>query len=267
MPSLETIKQDEFKNASLNCTKKLLNKHVLTLLGEMKQVKTGIPGLDELVEGGFPESSSIVVSGGTGCGKSIFCLEYLYAGAKEYGEPSVYVTLEEGPNNLWWNMQRFKWDFMELEKKGLMKIYKFEPTPEMRENVEEQVARIVEKAKSNNAKRLVIDSVTAFSFWIDDVAKMRYAIYLLINELRKINCTTLLTVETAGGKNDVSRFGVEEFLADGIIQLFFFPPYRALFVRKMRGIDHDKRVHPITISDAGLAVNSKEEIMWEAIKI
>ncbi len=233
----------------------------------LKRVKSGIPGLDELVEGGFPESSSIMVSGAAGTGKSILCLEYLYAGAREFREPSVYVTLEEGPHNLWWNMQRFKWDFMTLEKQGLLKIYKFEPTPEMKEDVEEQVTRIVDKARENNAKRLVIDSVTAFSFWITDVAKMRYAVYRLIDELRKINCTTLLTVETAGGKNDVSRFGVEEFLVDGIVQLFFFPPYRSLFVRKMRGTNHDKRVHPLEISDAGLNVNPREEVLWEALKI
>ena len=117
----------------------------------MKQIKTGVPGLDELVEGGFPESSSIMVGGSAGVGKSILCLEYLYYGAKLYEEPSVYVTLEEGPHNLWWNMQRFKWDFLSLEKQGLMKIYKFEPTPEIRGNIEEQVAKIVEKAKENNA--------------------------------------------------------------------------------------------------------------------
>ncbi len=232
----------------------------------MKQIKTGVPGLDELVEGGFPESSSIMVGGSAGVGKSILCLEYLYYGAKLYEEPSVYVTLEEGPHNLWWNMQRFKWDFLSLEKQGLMKIYKFEPTPEIRGNIEEQVAKIVEKAKENNAKRLVIDSITAFSFWIDEVPKIRYAIYLLVNELRKINCTTILTVETSGDKYSVSRFGVEEFLVDGIIQLFFNPPYRSIFIRKMRGVNHDKRVHPFEINDRGLEINNKEEVLWESIK-
>lgn len=232
----------------------------------MKRVKSGIPGLDELIEGGFPEPSSILVGGSSGTGKSIFCLEYLYYGARELREPSVYVTLEEGPHHLWWNMQRFKWDLMPLEKEGLMKIYKFEPTPEMRDDEEAQIKRIIEKAKENKAKRLVIDSLTGFSFWIENVAKMRYAIYLLIDELRKLSCTTLLTVETGPGKNDVSRFGVEEYLVDGIIQLFFMPPHRMMFVRKMRGTAHDKKVHPLTIDDCGLSINPREEVLWEALQ-
>ena len=233
----------------------------------LKRVPSGIPGLDELIEGGFPEGSSIAVSGTAGTGKSIFCLEYLYNGAKNFKEPSVYVTLEEGPHNLGWNMQRFKWDLLPLEKEGLMKIYKFEPTPEMRDNVEEQIKRIVDKARENNAKRLVIDSITAFSFWINDAAQMRYAVYRLIDELRKINCTTLLTIETAAGRDNVSWFGVEEFLVDGIVQLLLVPPNRMAFVRKMRGTAHDMRIHPLEINDAGLQINPKEEILWEAIHV
>ncbi len=232
----------------------------------MIRIKSGITGLDELIEGGFPESSSILVSGGAGCGKSIFCLEYLYYGAKEYGEPGVYITLEEGPHNLWWNMQRFKWDFLPLERANKLKIFKFEPDLSIREKVEEQTRRIVDKAKELNAKRLVIDSVTALSFWIEDVAKIRYAMYILVEELRKLNCTTLLTCETLGGRMEFSRFGVEEFLVDGIIALHFRPPHRFLFIRKMRGTSHSKAIHPMEITDKGLEVNPREEVGWEALR-
>ncbi|VVB66862.1 Circadian clock protein kinase KaiC [Candidatus Norongarragalina meridionalis] len=231
----------------------------------MNRVPSGIPGLDELIEGGFPESSSILVSGGAGTGKSIMCMQYLYDGAKNHQQPGVYVTLEEGPHNLWWNTQRFKWDLLPLEQQNMLRIYKFEPTAEMKDNLEEQTRKIVDKAKAVNAKRMVIDSVTAFSFWIEEPAKLRYAMYLLIEELRKINCTTLLTCETIGGKNDLSRFGVEEFLVDGILQVHFTPHNRAIWVRKMRGTKHDTRVHPLNITDMGMTVDPKQEIMWEAI--
>lgn len=232
----------------------------------MNRVSTGVPGLDELIEGGFPESSSILLSGGAGTGKSIFCLQYLYHGAKEKGEPGVYITLEEGPHNLWWNTQRFKWDVLPLEQQNLLRIYKFEPTKDILDDLDEQNNRIIEKAKSLKAKRLVIDSITAFSFWLHEPAQMRYMVYTLIEKLRKLNCTTILSCETTGGKNVFSRFGVEEFLADGVLQLHFIPPRRAVTVRKMRGTDHDKRVHPVTISDQGIAVNAQEEILWEALK-
>lgn len=232
----------------------------------MKRIPTGISGLDELIEGGFPETSSILVSGGAGTGKSIFCLEYLYNGAKIHDEPGVYITMEEGPHNLWWNMQRFHWDLLPLEKANKLKIYKFEPSLDMKNDVENQVRRIVDKAKAMNAKRMVIDSITAFSFWIDDLSRIRYALYILVEELRKIDCTTILTCETSGKKNKISRFGVEEFLVDGAIQLLYIPPHRSMFIRKMRGTNHDKRVHPVEINDNGLQINSKEEILWEALK-
>src|SRR3989338_7104445 len=232
----------------------------------MKRIASGIPGLDELIEGGFPEGSSILLSGGAGVGKSIFCLEYLYNGAKEFNETGVYITLEEGPHNLWWNMQRFKWDLLPLEKDNKLKIYKFEPSMDLKENAQSQITRIVDKARMLGAKRMVIDSITAFSFWMDDIGKIRYAVYVLVEALRKLDCTTVLTCETTGGKNQISRFGVEEFLTDGVIQLHYTPPHRSLFIRKMRGTDHDKRVHPVEISDLGFQVNSKEEILWEALK-
>lgn len=232
----------------------------------MIRIKSGVPGLDELIEGGFPESSSILVSGGAGCGKSILCLQYLYAGAKQFNEPGAYVTLEEGPTNIWWNMQRFKWDLLPLERANLLKIFKFEPSIDMKTDIEGQIKRIVDKAREMNAKRLVIDSITAFSFWLEDVAKIRYAMYALIEELRKIDCTTLITCETMGGKKDFSRFGVEEFLVDGVLSLNFVPPHRYLFVRKMRGTNHNTSVHPVVINDTGLSVNYREEILWEALK-
>ena len=232
----------------------------------MKRVKTGIPGLDELIEGGFPEGASILVSGGPGTGKSIFCMQYLYAGAKDYGDPGLYATLEEGPHNLWWNMQRFNWDLLSLEKENKLKIIKFDPDLSNRENLEEQVLQIVDKAKEIGARRLVIDSITAFSFWVKDVSSIRFAMYLLIEKLRSLKCTTVLTCETSGGRTELSRFGVEEFLVDGVIQLFFIPPHRSVFVRKMRGTNNNKYIHPVEITEQGISIKSKEELLWESIK-
>ncbi len=231
----------------------------------MNRVKSGISGLDELTEGGFPEGSSVLISGGPGTGKTIFCMEYLYAGAHDYDEPGVYVTLEEGAHNLWWNVQRFKWDVQALERDNKLKIYKFEPTGDYTD-LASQAKRIVEKARQVGAKRLVIDSITAFAFWTNDKAKIRYSIYVLIEELRKLRCTSLLACETSGRKNDFSSFGVEEFLVDGIISLHFFPPSHYLTIRKMRGTNHDSNVHPLKFGDNGLSVDPKATISWDDLK-
>ncbi|MFA5246628.1 MAG: ATPase domain-containing protein [Candidatus Micrarchaeia archaeon] len=231
----------------------------------LNRVKTGIPGLDDLIEGGFPESSSILLTGASGTGKTIFCLEYLYKGATLYGEPGMYATLEEGPHNLWWNMQRFRWNFLPLQKDNKIQILKFDPRPDDAD-LDAQLTKIVDKAREMGAKRLVIDSITALMFWTDKPEKVRYSIYNLIDQLRSINCTTILTCETKGGKSEISRFGVEEFLTDGVVQLFFTPPNRSAFVRKMRGTNHSKGIHPIVINEEGISINAKEEMVWESIK-
>ncbi|MEM4679227.1 MAG: ATPase domain-containing protein, partial [Candidatus Jordarchaeales archaeon] len=66
----------------------------------IERVKTGIPGLDEITNGGFVKGTNILVTGGAGTGKTIFCMQFLYYGAKEYDEPGVFVTLEERPDDL-----------------------------------------------------------------------------------------------------------------------------------------------------------------------
>lgn len=234
----------------------------------MKRVPTGIPGLDDLVEGGFLEGSTTLVAAGTGCGKTIFSMQYLYNGAKDYNEPGVFISLEEGPTNLWWNVQRFKWDLPTLERQNLLKIFKlgiYEPQ-EFSERLDEELGRISDLVKEMGAKRLVLDSVSAMSLWIEKPGVIRYTIYRISEELKKLKCTSLFTCEVLGGKNAMSRFGVEEFVADGVIRLYFMPPNRALFVRKMRGTNHDKKVHPFEITDEGIKTDAKEEIIWEAIK-
>jgi KaiC/GvpD/RAD55 family RecA-like ATPase len=90
----------------------------------MQRIPTGIPGLDELIEGGFPEGASILLSGGPGSGKTIGAMQFIYEGARTYNEPGIYVTMESNLKDITWNMQRFQWDIKSLQEKNLMKIYR-----------------------------------------------------------------------------------------------------------------------------------------------
>ena len=81
---------------------------------EIDRVKTGIPGLDELIEGGFPRGDTILVAGKAGTGKTILANQFLYNGAVMYEEPGVLVTLEESPIAIKRNMLRFNMDFEAL---------------------------------------------------------------------------------------------------------------------------------------------------------
>ncbi len=233
----------------------------------MARVPTGIPGLDELIQGGFLEGASILVSGGAGTGKTIFALQYIYNGAAEYGDPGLYITMEEGATNLWWNMKSFKWNLTKYEQEGLIKIYKvgmIEPA-EFAKKFTDEVEKIKNMVDEMDAKRLVIDSTTAFGMWMGSEAKIRYGLFKLAEELKELKCTTVMTAETLGKRDQFSRFGVEEFIADGVIALYFMPPQRALFVRKMRGTKHDQKIHPYIIGEKGIEVMPKEEILWESL--
>ncbi|HIH16599.1 MAG TPA: AAA family ATPase [Candidatus Diapherotrites archaeon] len=237
----------------------------------MERVKTGIPGFDDLVQGGIPKGASILVSGGTGCGKSIFAMQFIYNGAKQFNEPGLYVTLETNLKNLAWDMQNFNWDIKPLQDAGLMKIYRLNlgvsgDPANIEDQIEAELEVISAMVKELGAKRIVIDSTTAFGVWIREEGKLRGTLYKFVDALKDLDCTTLLTAEVRGDKHVMSAFGVEEFVADGVVALYFTPPFRSLFVRKMRGTNHSKKIHPLDISAQGLKVNPKDEIMWDAVK-
>ncbi|MBS3060424.1 MAG: AAA family ATPase [DPANN group archaeon] len=231
------------------------------------RVPTGIQGLDELIEGGLLEGSSTLIAGGTGTGKTIFGSQYIYNGAKDYSEPGIYITFEEGEKNLWWNMKNFRWDVAKYTEQNMMKIYKvsmIEPG-EFAARFNSEIERIKDMVDKMNAKRLVIDSTTSFGMWMESDHEIRYSLFKLAEELKEMNVTTLLTAETLGGKSQLSRFGVEEFITDGVISLYYRPPRRFMMVRKMRGTDHNKDIHPYDITSHGLEINTQERVLWESL--
>ncbi|MBI4053140.1 MAG: DUF2075 domain-containing protein [Candidatus Diapherotrites archaeon] len=235
----------------------------------MKRVKTGIEGLDELLLGGIPEGSSVLVSGGPGTGKTILGMQYVYRGAESYNEPGVFVTVESNLKNITWNMVAFDWNIRKMQEEKLMSIYRLKldakDNDSMEEKIDEELDIISSLVKEIDAKRLVVDSTTPLGMWFkQDV--LRNLLYHFVDKLKELDCTTLLIAETRGEKNSFSAFGVEEFVVDGVVMLYFTPPHRSIFVRKMRGTDHDKSPHPFEIGEGGVSVKAKETVLWEAIK-
>ena len=237
----------------------------------MERVKTGIPGLDELIQGGIPQGSSILISGSSGTGKTILCTQYIYEGASKLQEPGLFVTIESNVKTISWDMESFNWDIKTLRDKKLMAIYRIKPIDSndkpkyMDERIDSELKAIEQKVKEMKAKRLVIDSTTALGTWLSP-GSMRSMLFRFVDSLKDLGCTTLLTTETENVKTKFSAFGVEEFLVDGVIALYFTPPHRSIFVRKMRGTAHDKNVHPFEISEKGITIKHKEQVLWEAIK-
>jgi KaiC/GvpD/RAD55 family RecA-like ATPase len=234
----------------------------------IERARTGIPGLDELLDGGIPRGASVVIAGGAGCGKSITAMQYIYNGATLFKEPGVFVTIQTNKQNLVWDMENFNWDLKELQDKGLLKIerLKFMPAEDMPNQVLEQLTVIAKLVKSINAKRLVIDSISALGIWFPEKGQLRNTLFRFLDALKEIGCTTILTAETQGKMNQFGTFSVEQYVADGVIALYFVPPNRSVFVRKMRGTNHSKRIHPMEITSQGIAIKPKDEVMWQSLR-
>jgi len=237
----------------------------------VQRVKTGIEGFDELVKGGIPESSSFLLSGGAGTGKTIFAMQYIYNGAKEYSEPGIYVTLETNLKNITWNMESFNWDIRKLQEQNLMKTYRLnlgytKDQDELEKKLDNELAVISQLVEEIGAKRLAIDSIAAFGIWIEKEGLLRSLLYHFTDRLKDLGCTTLLTTETSGRRDDFSKFGVEDFIVDGVIPMYFVPPNRSLFIKKMRGTDHSKNIHPFEITEKGITVKANDRVMWDSIR-
>lgn len=234
----------------------------------MDRVETGIPGFDEIVGGGIPLGSSVLVSGGTGTCKTIFTTQYIYNGAKLFDEPGLFVSIETNVKNITWNMQSFNWDIRELQDKKMLNIYrlKFGSKMSMEDQIESELDTIADIVKEQKIQRLAVDSTTALGVYMERSENIRHMLFHFVDKLKELNCTALLTSETKPEKNVFSAYGVEEFVVDGVVVLYFYPPHRSIFVRKMRGTSHSKSVHPFSIAAEGITVHPKEQIIWEALK-
>lgn len=229
----------------------------------MERVKTGIIGLDEIIEGGFVPGSAILVCGPTGSGKTIFCGQFLWYGLQN-GEPGIYVTCEETPEDIKKDLARFGWDFEKYEKEKKFMFIFSDPFGVSREGTtytmfeRDFIEEYLEAIRKIKAKRFVFDSISIMGMYFKDVHETRRKLYLLVQALKKAGVTSLLTSEIPEGSNTLSRFGVEEFVVDGIIRLDFvtFGPQsgRNLLVRKMRRTAHSEDSHPIQIGKDGIRV-------------
>ncbi|MEM1507395.1 MAG: ATPase domain-containing protein [Candidatus Bathyarchaeia archaeon] len=216
----------------------------------MRRIPTGVEKLDEILQGGFPEGSTILIAGGPGTGKTILAAQFIYLGAAKYREKGVFVTFEEGAESFKNNMLTLGWNFDNLQKKQQVEILDLLSLKET-DKAEAALDEIIETVRVMGAKRLVIDSITALTVVFRSMAEVRTLISILQKVLRRLGCTTILTAEIPWGSGRLGT-GVEEFLSDGIIMLEMVSREnflrRRLIVLKMRATDLNLRYYQYNIS-------------------
>lgn len=229
----------------------------------IEKIKTGITGFDDLAEGGLPKGRAVVVSGTAGSGKTVFGLEFLYRGATEFGEGGVFVTFEERREDLMKDVQGFGWDLADIEKKGSLAFVDASGIAEHQVEVGEYdfgalIARVRYAVGKVNAKRIVIDSVAALFLRYKDQAIVRRELFKVIDILRRLGVTAVITAERVRDEDASSRFGVEDFVADSVVFLYNSPVgrerERQIEIVKLRGAGYQTGKHPFLISGGGLTV-------------
>ena len=215
------------------------------------RVATGVDGLDRVIEGGFHKNSLILIAGNSGTGKTVFSAQFLYRGAVDYGENGIYVSFAESRETFYKNMKPFGFDFERLEKKNRFKFLSLLTVKEVA--VPSILKMIMEEIDKINAKRLVIDSLSALIQAFTNPHDARIFIHMVLGRIvQQAGCTTLIIVEVPYGEEKIG-LGIEEFVADGVLYLragrLEERLYRDMSIRKMRGTEVKEDEVGFTIKD------------------
>lgn len=240
----------------------------------LKRVPTGIPGFDELCSGGFLKDRCYLVSGPAGSGKTVFAMQFIINGIVDYNEPGIFITTEERPRHLRENFSSFGWDLEKYESENLLAIVDATSTKINLPSEEKYVTirpfdtralldQVLSTQDEINARRAAFDSITSIGYFLNDPGKFRFELLKISTVLELIGLTSILTCESPGEGESISRFGVENFVVDGIIILYYKKVknmrIRALEICKMKGSTHSRKIHLFEITDRGIVVYPKEE--------
>ena len=227
----------------------------------MDKVKTGISGLDEMLNGGIPAKRHVALYGGPGAGKTSFCFEYLYRGAQQ-GQNSLYISLEETPEDIIENMGSTFPMFTDVQK--MVKDKSLEIVKPDKLNLEEVANLLEDRITSNDVKRAVIDSATMIRLSFSKEIEYRETLFEFLSLLRNLDCTTLTTVEASSPSRTELHYDIEHFVMDGIINIFNLERedrrIRAIEIFKMRGTDHSRDLTPFKVTPQGIKVYVGEKV-------
>lgn len=219
------------------------------------RLTTGVPGLDEMMDGGIPAGDAVMLVGPAGSGKTTFATQFASAALQE-GEAVVIVVFEEYPEEYLTRAQARNQDLQKAIEAGKLEVIYLRP---LDLSVDETLAEIQEAVGALGASRVVIDSLSGFEVALAPAFRedFRESLYRLVGALTATGVTIFMTYEIAGGYPDV-LIAKEKvfFVTDDIIVQHFVEIdsslRKVLAIHKMRGSDHshDFRTFEITANGA-----------------
>lgn len=236
--------------------------HISTSTPTAGRVTTGVPALDDRLDGGFPKNRAIVVCGEPGTGKTTFALQFLMAGLQA-GEPGICVSVDQKPRHLIEDVAAFGWDLEKRLHDGQLTVLDASPyftkvrnksKGAMPVDVHQIATDLSQQISRTGARRLVIDSLT--SLVPGDLTRAQTQDYLrsiLLSVEDNLNCTVLVTCRLFSD-DPQGICQTTQFLSSGIIELRVRQVYssctRYIFIKKMRATSMPPQEYPFVIESS-----------------
>jgi circadian clock protein KaiC len=227
----------------------------------LEKSPTGISGLDEITDGGLPKGRPTLIAGGAGSGKTLMSMQFLAQGAIRYNEPGVLVAFEESAEELTKNFASLGIDLQDLmARKKILIDYIYIDSSEIEEtgeyDLEALFIRLGCAIDSIGAKRVVLDTIEVLFSGFKNYAILRSELRRLFRWLKSKGVTAIVTGER--GDNTLTRFGLEEYVADCVIlldnRMLDQIATSRMRIVKYRGSMHGMNEYPFLIEQNGISV-------------
>jgi circadian clock protein KaiC len=226
--------------------------------GMLEKHPTHISGFDGIAEGGLPRARATLIAGTAGSAKTVFAAHFLAAGIENEDEAGVFVTFEDKVDDIRRNMEGFGWDIAGWEKAGKWCFVDASPDPEGPTPVvgsfdlSALLARIEHAVRKVDAKRVSLDSLNALFLQFPEDQILRSELFRITSTLKSMGATVVFTGERTEEYGHVTRYGIEEFVADNVIILRNLLDNerrrRTVEILKFRGATHKRGEFPFTIT-------------------
>ncbi|MFQ6107803.1 MAG: RAD55 family ATPase [Thermoplasmata archaeon] len=234
----------------------------------MRKIRSGVYGLNPLMDGGINVNTTTVVIGSSGAGKTTFATQFLRRGL-ESGEDAIFITLDEAPAQIVHESKLMGWEDMEDYLENEQMVFVDAGGKQFSKFIQKELAEFVDEWAGHRA-RIVIDPLTPVLWSVEDKYSQRELVSFLLRETRKIG-TVLCTLEEHGVMGDLSgpEIIIPMYLADNVIHLRYksheSPEKRDLKIVKCRSSKHSRAWHPYGImKGVGLFVLGVEDTSKKA---